>query len=160
MKPATENWSRFAPEFYQEGSLRDIYVFNAQLEDWNKVIRFIVGRYRIAFSGAWTQTEFPQQISCLFPEGPDSELTTRTVDVAGVRVHCHFFTEEETEFDLNPGEVVDPVRLGSVFEFMQGLASAVSKDSVLTPENMPEIVIFRCRPGLGTIEHTPCGGLS
>ena len=35
---------------------------------------------------------------------------------------------------------------------------AVGKDVVLTPENMPETAIFRCRPGVDRIEYTPFGG--
>jgi hypothetical protein len=77
-----------------------------------------------------------------------------------VRVNCHFFTTEETEFDLDPAEVSDPAKLDGLFKFMKGLASAVVKDVVLTPESMPQIAIFRCRPGAKRIEHIPFGGLS
>jgi hypothetical protein len=40
------------------------------------------------------------------------------------------------------------------------LAEAVGKDVVLTPENMRETVIFRCRSGVHPIEHTPFGGFA
>lgn len=75
-------------------------------------------------------------------------------------MNCHFFAVEQIEFDLDPAEVSDPSRLEGLFAFMKGLASAVGKDVLLTPENVPSIVIFRCRPGATHVEHVPFGGLS
>ncbi|MFO0674814.1 MAG: hypothetical protein U0235_35225 [Polyangiaceae bacterium] len=40
---------------------------------------------------------------------------------------------------------------------MSGLANAVGKDAILTPESMPKIAIFRARPGTDRIEHLPFG---
>jgi len=42
---------------------------------------------------------------------------------------------------------------------MKGLADALGKDVVLTPENMPEIIILRYSPGADMV-YTPFGGFS
>lgn len=76
------------------------------------------------------------------------------MDVSGIQLNCHFFTVVEIEFDLDPRKIVDPGKLDSVFDFMRGMANAVGKDVVLTLENHPQHVIFRCRPGSIRIEHT------
>jgi hypothetical protein len=131
MNQASQNWNTFAPEFYRDGSLRDIYVFNALLDDWTKAARFIVDRgYATRFSGAWTQSSFPSDIGTLFPEGRKDELTLLSVDVFGVSINCHFFSADEIEFDLNPVEISGPDNLAAVFDFMSGLANAVGKDVV------------------------------
>ena len=118
------------------------------------------GRYHFEFTGAWQEATFPCNIDRLFPTGPESQLTTLSLHVSGVRVNCHFFTPEEIEFDLDPAEVNDPANLDGLFAFMKGLATAVGKEVVLTPENMREIAIFRCRPGADQIEHVPFGRFS
>jgi len=160
MNQATQQWTVFEAEFYRDGSLRDIYVLDTQLQDWAAAANFIARRYRFEFTGAWQEASFPSDIERLFPTDPESPLTTLSLDVSGVRVNGHFFTAHEIEFDLDPAEVSDPSRLDGLFAFMKGLASAVGKDVLLTPENMREIAIFRFRSGADQIEHVPFGGFS
>ena len=156
---ATEQWKSFASEFTRDGTLRDIYVLDVQVEHWEKAARFVARRgYPVKFSGGWTQVTFPADIARLFPAEPEDKCTTLSIDVSGVLINCHFFTQDEIEFDLDPGDVVDPSRLDAVFEFMNGLANAVGKEVVLAPENMPETAIFRCRSGVSRVEYTPFGG--
>jgi hypothetical protein len=160
MNQATQRWEDFEAEFYRDGSLRDIYVLDTQLQDWCAAANFIARRYRFEFTGGWQEAIFPRDIGQLFPTGPERQLTALSLDVSGVRVNCHFFTADEIEFDLDPAEVSDPSRLDGLFAFMKGLASAVGKDVLLTPENMREIAIFRCHPGADQMEHVPFGGFS
>ncbi len=128
MSQATEQWKSFAGEFQHDGTLRDIYVLDVQLDHWEKAARFIIRQgYRIKFSGTWTQTAFPADLARLFPTGPESECTTLSIDVSEVLINCHFFTPDEIEFDLDPREIVDPSKLEAVFAFMSGLANAVGK---------------------------------
>jgi hypothetical protein len=159
MNQATEQWQSFAGEFERDGTLRDIYVREVQIEHWEKAARFIVRRgYLIKFSGGWTQMTFPADIAELFPPGPENERTTLSIDVSGVLINCHFFAQDEMEFDLDPTDIIDSSRLNAVFEFMSGLANATGKEIVLTPENMPEVAIFRYHPGANRVEYTPFGG--
>jgi len=158
MSEATQRWSVFEPEFYRDGILRDIYVLKTQLQDWAAALNFVAGRSRFEFTGAWQGTSLPSDIERLFPTGPESEVTTLSVDLCGVQVNCHFFTTDEIEFDIDPAEVCAPSKLDGLFAFMKGLASSVGKEVILTPDNMPKIVIFRIRPGAEEIEHIPCGG--
>lgn len=160
MSEAAQRWSVFESEFYRDGSLRDIYVLNTHLQDWATAVKFVAGRYAFHLSGAWQGTLFPPGIEPLFPTGPESQLTALSFDVGGVRLNCHFFAVDEIEFDLDPAEVSDPSRLDGLLAFMKGLSNAVGKDVLLTPENMRDFAIFRCRPGAEYIEHVPLGGFS
>ena len=158
MSEVVQRWSAFEPEFYRDGSLRDIYVLNTQLPHWAAAVDFVAERYALSFTGAWQGASLPRDIEQLFPTDPESQATALSVDVGGVLVNCHFFAVDEIEFDLDPADVRDPSRLDGLFAFMKGLANAVGKDVLLTPENMREIAIFRCRPGAEQIEHVPFGG--
>jgi hypothetical protein len=160
MSQATEQWKAFEAEFFQDGSLRDIYVLDTQLQDWRAAAEFINRQYKFEFTGPWQEANFPRDLKRLFATSQESGMTSLFLDVSGVRVTSHFFTIYEIEFDIDPAEVTDPFKLDRLFAFMKGLASAVGKDVILTPENMPDIAIFRCRPGADQIEHIPFGGFS
>lgn len=160
MSQASSQWDTFAMEFYRDGSLRDIYVFETDLEDWRKMATFVGRNYQFTFCGEWREATFPPEIAVLFPRNDESALTMLAIDVTGVRVNCHFFDAREIELDLDPADVRDPSALNGIFTFMKGLARSVEKDVLLTPENMREIAIFRCRPREDLIEHAPFGGFS
>jgi hypothetical protein len=81
-----------------------------------------------------------------------------TIDIEGIFLNCHFFTEEEIEFDLDPGEVNGEEKLEQLFKFMQLIGALLQKEVILTPENMQEIAIFSYKPGTGKIEFMPFGG--
>lgn len=154
----TEHWETFKAEFYRDGSLRDILVSGTNLKDWNRMAEHIAGKYRFRFSGGWSNSVFPDNLAALFPAGPDSSLTLLSIDVSGVVLNCHFFTEEEIELDLNPADIDQPSKLQDLFDFMSDIARVLNKDVVMTPEGMPEIPIFRVSPQLKDVEHTPFGG--
>jgi len=158
MTQALEKWSLFEREFYRDGSLRDIYVLDATPQDWVEAARFLATAYSLRFSGGWNGATFPSDVLTLFPKTETDLLSLLSIDVCGMHVNCHFFVDDEIEFDVAPEEVISGDRLDAVFGFMKGLATAVGKDAVLTPENMRDIVIFRARPGSDLVEHSPCGG--
>jgi hypothetical protein len=159
MSQATNQWGKFAPAFYQDGSLRDICILNTLRHDWANAISFIsTQKYKTSFSGAWAQQSPPSDIASLFPTGPDSEFTLLSIDLSGIIVNCHFFTEDQIEFDVNPSDVNSPERLDELFNFMKGLANAVGKDVILTGENEPESPLFRCSPQCVVIEYMPTAG--
>jgi hypothetical protein len=59
MNKATHRWDVFEAEFYRDGSLRDIYVLDTQLQDWDAAANFIARRYRFKFTGGWQEATFP-----------------------------------------------------------------------------------------------------
>ncbi len=149
-----EQWAAYAPEFAADGTLRDLYVGDTDLGDWFGVARFLNSAgYTLRFTGGWEGDAFPANVGRLFTGDPTVERTDLTVDVAGVRVVCHFFCVEHVELDLDPAEVVDATRLAAIFELMRGLAGATGKDVLLTPENLPERPIFRVRAGVEGAEY-------
>ena len=67
-------------------------------------------------------------------------------------LNCHFFTEDEVEFDLDPREM-KPELLGTLVDFFRLLGEATTKPVLLTMENMPEAVIMRFEPTTGKVEY-------
>jgi hypothetical protein len=158
MSLAADKWDSFRAEFYRDGSLRDVYVFATGPEDWRRLADYVAANYPYRFKGAWSRQTFPENLGSLFPNGPDGEHTTLSVEVGGLIVNSHFFDQDEIELDLDPAEVDTPAKLDALFKFMGGLASALEKEVLLTPENTREVRIFQVSPGTDQVQHTPFGG--
>jgi hypothetical protein len=150
----SKNWRTYRKPFVPDGALRDIYVFNTDLDDWNRVAEFISrSGLEYQFSGAWAGLAFPSEISRLFQCGPDSDRTCLGIQICGVLVNCHFFMIDEIDFDLVPNEIDGPEKLQGILHFMLGMAKATGKPVLLTMENRREDVFFRCGPSDVKIEH-------
>ena len=149
-----ENWSIYKTEFSPDGSLRDICVFGTDINDWAKAAGIIASqRYGLEFRQKFTGRHFPEDLQGLFPSSANEEFTLLSVDISGVLLNCHFFTQEQIEFDLDPAEVKSAEQLAKLFEFMYAVAGAVGKDVLMTPENEEQHPIFRCRPSSVQIEY-------
>jgi hypothetical protein len=151
-------WETVAPEFASDGSWRDIYVFDVDLQAWQRALDALrQARYELVYHSAGAVTELPTAAADAFPaEGEADRMLS--VKFAGVQANCHFFTRDEIEFDIDPREVQGQTQLDALLAFMRLLADATGKDAVLTPENCPEIVVFRRRPNQSGVEYHEFGG--
>ena len=151
-------WETVRDEFAFDGSWRDIYVLRTEMADWQKLLDAIrAAGYTLSYFRNDQPVEMPADASQSFPL-PDEFDRRLSVWFAGLQANCHFFTTEDIEFDIDPREVQGQQQLDALFGFMRCLADAVGKETVLTAENSPEIVIFRIRPGQAEIEHQAFGG--
>ncbi|HYE16860.1 MAG TPA: hypothetical protein VEA69_00325 [Tepidisphaeraceae bacterium] len=151
-------WDSVAQEFAFDGSWRDIYVSDTDLQAWQRVLdRLRQGPYKLVYHGAGAAAELPATAADAFPAEGEADRVL-SVYIAGVRANCHFFTRDEIEFDIDPREVQGQGQLDGVLAFMRLLSDATGKDAVLTPENCPEIVVFRVRPCQPTVEYHEFGG--
>jgi len=74
-----------------------------------------------------------------------------SVDVGGTILCCHFFWQEDIEFDIDPREVDEQRKAEGLFDFMAQVGRLLGKDVILTPENMQEIVLVRFDSRANTI---------
>lgn len=131
-------WTDIASEFEDDGSLRDIYVFAATREDWQAVYGHLrQGPYRLVLNGG---QPLPADVGEMMAW---DEVRTLQIDPDGLCVHCHFFCENEIEFDIHPGMVRSQESLDRLCDFMMLIGRAVCKDVLLTPENSPNWTILR-----------------
>jgi hypothetical protein len=144
------DWHRIAPDFEPDGSLRDIYILRTDLADWQHVLDAL---------GKWTpaptlilggqSASLPVRAEKMF-SGDERPLLS--ILVGGATLNCHFFTDDEIEFDVNPAEVTGPSQAEALTAFMTVLGEATNKPVVLTMENSREGVIFRYSPDLQRVE--------
>lgn len=150
-------WQTVKQEFAFDGSLRDLYVFDTDLQDWQHVFdRLRQDHYELVYHRDGTTAELPAAAADAFP-APDENVRMLWVKFAGIQANCHFFWSQDIEFDIDPREVVGQVQLDALLAFLQLLADATGKPAVLTPESGSETAIFRASPGQSAVEYTPCG---
>jgi hypothetical protein len=151
----TVSWPDVASDFVPDGSLRDLYVFGAEVRDWDAVLAHLRGRYEpLAFTFNGRSAPLPTCAAEAFAIGPTAPPRL-TFTAGGVDVACHFFTPNEIELDLSPELVDGPERLASVVELLRSLAVVTGKVAVLTLENQPHAIILRADPVTGRVSHRP-----
>jgi hypothetical protein len=131
------SWDEVAGDFEHDGALRDVYVFDATVEDWQAVWEAVLHRYTMrTCDGAPPPTDVRAVV------GSDARPVV-TLDPGGLSANCHFFNAGEIEFDLNPDQINSQATLDRLCEFLALVGTAAGKDAVVTMENMRGSVTLR-----------------
>lgn len=137
------DWQRVAEDFEPDGSLRDIYVLETSLDAWQSVIDTLRQRWSsLTFTLNGEPATLPQRVEAIF-DARREQAALLSLMVGGAQLVCHFFVEDEIEFDIDPREITGPAQLEALIEFMALLGRITAKTVVLTHENSPEAVILR-----------------
>lgn len=148
------SWQRIAPDFKPDGSLRDIYVQNASLLDWDRTVAMLHRHYApLTFTRDGEPFAPPDSAAAIFAERHDATIAL-DFEVHGIELACHFFTQDEIEFDLPPEQVNSPERFSALQHFLRLLATTVGKRVVLSPESAPTSPILIVDPS-GIVNFTP-----
>ena len=147
------NWQDYQLDFEFDGSWRDLYVLNTTIYDWQRLIDFLRSSpYLLIYKVDFEETSLPQLVEQVFTKRNEASPLL-SINIGSVILNCHFFTEDEIEFDIDPREIVSAVQSEQVFAFMRHVGQLLNKEVILTPENEPRIVIFRFVPSTETLEY-------
>jgi hypothetical protein len=138
-------WSEVKAEFDWDGSLRDIYIHATTINDWRAVYTILKQSPRTEL---WLNGELaplPDDCADFFAAGSELSAILRA-RLGTITAVFHFFTEEEIECDIDPRDVKSQVELDALLAFLKEIGDSVGKQSILTPENFRESVIFRYDP--------------
>lgn len=154
------NWQDVEAEFEWDGSLRDLYVLETDRETWQKALDFLrTSAYPLSYFVDGEGAELPAEVAAIFSRR-SATSPLLSVDVYGIHINCHFFVEEQIEFDVDPREVNDEARFGHLCEFIQRLGQNLGRSVILTPETSgheEQEVIIRYLPMDDHFEYTPVG---
>jgi hypothetical protein len=115
------DWNAVAEDFAPDGSLRDVYVLEANAEDWELVLKALgASSASVRYSVDGVEQPGPPSAQAAFAIHSVASPSLR-VAVGGIEFACHFFTTDEIEFDFLPSEVNGPDRLESLLEFVRSL---------------------------------------
>ncbi|MGS5088007.1 hypothetical protein ACVC7V_16100 [Hydrogenophaga sp. A37] len=71
------------------------------------------------------------------------------IDLGGATANCHFFMASEIELDVDPREVQNADAHDAVLSFVEGMARAIGRPVLLTPENGSHVPYLSYEPTCG-----------
>ena len=152
------DWQQYKAEFLSDGSWRDIYVLDADVTIWQRLLDFLRSSNIQHHFGGEDKPEYLNDLGTYFKERGQHGSLILSIDIYGVILNCHFFIESEIEFDLDPKEITDESKAVAVFEFMEMVSEALTLPIRMTPENMDETPIFEYSPGKRAWSYSPFYG--
>lgn len=126
--------------FYEDGSLRDIYVFDTTVKDWQCIMDYFISAH---VTNTFYVDGEPHSIPKLSTDIFLDRQFMWSIEYEGILFNTHFFGVTEIEFDVNPSDVKTADKANHVVMFMTKLAQLTNKAVVLTPENCPESPLFK-----------------
>ena len=149
------NWQEVESVFEWDGSLLDLYVLNTDIEDWQSALDFLrTSGYPLFYAVNNIIAELPTDVAAIFRVHEEANVWLR-IDASGITILCHFFTDEEIEFDIDPREVSNEEQFGYLCGFVRGLGQYLNRSVILTPESTQETVIIRYLPSEDQFVYTP-----
>lgn len=154
------DWPQIKAEFEWDGSLRDLYVLDTDAILWQKALDFLRATgHPLTYLEDGAETDLPAEVAHIFRRRLEAG-TLLSADVRGLRINCHFFTQEQIEFDIDPREISDEVWFGHPCEFIRGIGRSLARSVLLTPEmsgGEEEKIILRYLPASDEFQYTPDG---
>jgi hypothetical protein len=151
------NWNELKKEiYYNDGSLRDIYIKNTSIEDNKKWCNYVSANYSIKwFNGLKQITEdridFEVVKGYLYKN--HDFCSSANIFLEKIQINNHFFIESEIENDISPNEINNIQDHERIIKFMTEISYHLDKTIILTPENEQEYILIRITKDL--IEYLP-----
>ena len=132
-------WAELKDAFKSDGSWRDIYVLETDLLAWERVLVWLRG---LAGSGVarleYEPDPLPETVATIMERHATTGGGPLKIFASGLQINCHFFGEEEIEFDIDPREVKGPTEARVLLDLMRGLATVANGPVHLTEENLSD----------------------
>lgn len=141
------NWKAVKEKvYYRDGSLRDIYILQTNLEDNRKWTDFVNSKYQIFwFNGLTREDENKVNFEVIkeYWEGSHDLCSTAKIFLNKIQINNHFFTETEIENDIDPREINSIEDHQKIVSYLTELSVLLDKPVLLTAENDKEKVLMR-----------------
>ena len=152
------DWQEVKAEFEWDGSLRDLYIMETDVQLWQKAFDCLrTSPYSLTYTVDGEQAELPADVESIFRKRHEASAFL-SIDVNDIRVNCFFFIEEQIEFDIDPREINTEARFGYLCEFIQRMGRGLVRSVILTSETSgreEKSVIIRYLPMTDQFEYTP-----
>jgi hypothetical protein len=134
--------------YFEDGSLRDIYVFGTDIHDWRKWADLMNEKYKVEFYDAKTELtkdkiDFGTVEECWTQK--DREWITATIKLGAVNIRCHFFIDSEIENDIDPRELKSLDDHSNVLKYLRDISVTLDKDVFVTTENTEDDKLISVR---------------
>jgi hypothetical protein len=151
-------WDDVAHYFEVDGSLLDAYVFGVSMADWQHFIDVVrAQQWRLDYTVDGSSQPLPQQYGDIIAARSDASTTLTIWPTPDIAVNTHFFSDDEIEFDFEPGELQGQDRLDVLCAFLRTIGGTLNKPVVLTPENNPDWPLLTYTPDDDRVTATRSG---
>ena len=103
------NWTELKEKiYYWDGSWRDLYILQTNLDDNLKWTNYVNENYRIEWFNGLTQADenrIDYEVIKEFWNGNLDLCSTAKVFIDKIQINNHFFDNEEIENDIDPREI-------------------------------------------------------
>ena len=138
----TRKWNDIQWIFEPDGSLRDIYVQDISIREWEKLIDHLNANFNLRYSDT-DQIDKEYALEYLRDKSGEMESKTLTIHLGQIQVNCFFFLSEQIEFDIDPKEVNSINDFEQIESFMTSISDILQEQVTLTEENSPEFPLFK-----------------
>jgi hypothetical protein len=129
------DWSELRKAFIDDGSLRELVVWDTDEEIWQRAVRYVRDIERLGQAAAtWKPTPLPSASAALTLAAAGTSVSL-SITIDGLLINTFFWDPSEIEFDLDPRAVSTAEKALVVLGFMAGMARAVGRPTHLTPES-------------------------
>jgi hypothetical protein len=123
----TNNWEEIKWIFEPDGTLRDIYVENVDIEDWKILIDYLNANHIVKYGPSndnqiINKIDKDYLIQLLTDVTGKLELKTVAIIIDDIIINTHFFTVDEIEFDIEPEEINSVEDYEKVLSFMNEIS--------------------------------------
>src|SRR6056297_1583238 len=138
----TRKWNDIQWIFEPDGSLRDIYVQDISLREWEKLIDHLNANFNLTYSD---QDKIDKKYVLEYLQDTSGEMESKslTIHLGQIKVNCYFFLSEQIEFDIDPKEVNSINDFEQIENFMISISDILQEQVTLTEENSPEFPLFK-----------------
>jgi hypothetical protein len=138
----TRKWNDIQWVFEPDGSLRDIYVQDISIREWEILIDHLNANFNLTYSDK-DKIDKEYVLEYLRDTSGEMESKTLTIHLGQIKVNCFFFLSEQIEFDIDPKEVNSIKDFEQIEKFMISISEILQEQVTLTEENSPEFPLFK-----------------
>ena len=141
------NWTELKDKiYYRDGSLRDIYVLETNIDDNRKWTDFVNEHYAIKWFNGLTQTDERKidfEVVKGYLNGDHSLCSSASIFLDKIQINNHFFVDTEIENDISPNEINSVQDHEKIIGYMIDISKVLDKPIILTPENEQERILIK-----------------
>ncbi|MFN3195662.1 MAG: hypothetical protein ACE364_06935 [Chlorobiota bacterium] len=146
MNNVNRKWKEIEWIFRPDGSLRDIYIQDTTIDDWNNLLDLLNDMYSVVFYSENSPNGIQKIDKKWVIENFKNNSGLRNylkISIENININCHFFLVDEIEFDLDPNEInsIDDYYL--LESFMKEISKLLEKQITLTEEDEPEFPLLK-----------------
>jgi hypothetical protein len=132
--------------YFEDGSLRDVYVLNTTGKDWENWVELVNENYVLQFYDAkvdLTTDRIPFKAVEETWTKDNREWATATVKIGPININCHFFDHSEIENDIDPREFKSMNDHDNFINYLKDVSILLDKEVIVTDENAKDSVLIR-----------------